>query len=183
MVDAARKWLSQLKVTNAVSDSHHKFLQPSFETSLAVRRYDSYYEEEMAADGTPKSDAASSSFSELLKYKTKRVGGRLEVGHLRGGKTCSSCGKNIGGSEVHRCAFCGADMDLNQRRQEHHHQERRDAVLGLKPKRCCLHRSVLNGVKGPGAGVTRTEELSTSECDDLHSYETGPSRYPSKLQL
>ncbi|KAE8907811.1 hypothetical protein PF005_g20981 [Phytophthora fragariae] len=60
MVDAARKWLSQLKVTNAVSDSHHKFLQPSFETSLAVRRYDSYYEEEMAADGTPKSDAASS---------------------------------------------------------------------------------------------------------------------------
>ncbi|EGZ05744.1 hypothetical protein PHYSODRAFT_341944 [Phytophthora sojae] len=114
------------KITNAVIDFHHKFaswiaatfktfLLPSFQTSLMVRKY----EVEMAADGTPEKRRICSptarrmlglrhySFSQILKHKMERAGGRL---------ISCDCGKikeNLGGKEVYKCDFCGAVMDLD----------------------------------------------------------------------
>ncbi|KAE9007349.1 hypothetical protein PR003_g16664 [Phytophthora rubi] len=55
------------------------------------------------------------SFSELLRYKMERVGGKMITCEEEyTSKTCSGCGKlkeNLGGSEVYKCVFCGAHMD------------------------------------------------------------------------
>ncbi|KAE8988064.1 hypothetical protein PR002_g21877 [Phytophthora rubi] len=55
------------------------------------------------------------SFSELLRYKMERAGGKMITCEEEyTSKTCSGCGKlkeNLGGSEVYKCVFCGAHMD------------------------------------------------------------------------
>ncbi|KAE8985833.1 hypothetical protein PR003_g23994 [Phytophthora rubi] len=136
---------TNLKITNAVKDFHHKFsswiasnfktfLLPSFQTSLMVRKY----EQQMAADGTPESlsqfkvhrgrkrrilsstargmlGLCHYSFSELLRYKMERVGGKMITCEEEyTSKSCSGCGKlkeNLGGSVVYKCVSCGAHMD------------------------------------------------------------------------
>ncbi|KAE8964852.1 hypothetical protein PR001_g28913 [Phytophthora rubi] len=110
---------TNLKITNAVKDFHHKFsswiasnfktfLLPSFQTSLMVRKY----EQQMAVDGTPASSRSTVAGSAVQDGAGR--GKMVTCEEEYTSKTCSGCGKlkeNLGGSEVYKCVFCGAHMD------------------------------------------------------------------------